>query len=182
MALFTALRQTLTSKISSFTSRFSSRNSRHRRLPSDPQSFQYQSPTETPNEQTRTPVSAIDMAPVGSAAPVTCHKPERKLFLLRALQLLCMLAFIPCIATASGYTGRWTYASIEATVALGYYTSYVDAVSALFVATTFMILVCYRVAPNQGHDHGIELARRVNPDATSSRGPNMPSTGLPRTG
>ncbi|KAI4146198.1 MAG: hypothetical protein L6R39_003548 [Caloplaca ligustica] len=77
------------------------------------------------------------MPPVGSNAPVISINPQRKVIRLRALQLIIVFAFVGCIAAASLDPGRWTYASIKATVALG------SGATALTFAISIIYIVFY---------------------------------------
>ncbi|KAL8788574.1 MAG: hypothetical protein Q9213_001647 [Squamulea squamosa] len=54
-----------------------------------------------------------------SKAPSSRPKLERRLLIVRILQLLIDVAYVVTIGLTSADSGRWTYGSIEAAAALG---------------------------------------------------------------
>ncbi|KAL8963107.1 MAG: hypothetical protein Q9193_000581, partial [Seirophora villosa] len=99
--------------------------------------------------------------------PGSSVRPERKLCILRIIQLILVFGYVPCIAHSSTSTGRWTYASMKTSISLG-------SGAAALTCLLEMLYLClrrqtYRRSSLQSHKKAIcYLLLRMSGDACAA--------------
>ncbi|KAL8760524.1 MAG: hypothetical protein Q9184_003303 [Pyrenodesmia sp. 2 TL-2023] len=145
MAFLKIFKQTLLTVTVPIKLQFQPSNTRHQRVPSDPQPTADQSSPEAPFQQPEPTNSPATMPSFPS--------PFITSLIVRTFQFLCTFGWIFCVAVADAHTGRWSFSSVKATVVIG----------SIGTALTWTMFGIYAFSDPQllGHTYRYGHAKRV---------------------